>query len=62
MQCGFNTAQAAAGLCAHRNTVERRVSRADELSALKVEDKPTHVAAALLVLDIAPDIVTTGPN
>ncbi|MFG2602741.1 PucR family transcriptional regulator [Streptomyces sp. NPDC048514] len=62
VQCGFNTTRAAASLYAHRNTVERRVSRANELSAVKVEDNPTHVAAALLVLDIAPGIVATGPS
>ncbi|NEW37838.1 PucR family transcriptional regulator [Nocardia cyriacigeorgica] len=56
VQCGFNTTRAAANLYAHRNTVERRVSRANELSVVKVEDNPTHVAAALLVLDIAPDL------
>ncbi|UGT55947.1 PucR family transcriptional regulator [Nocardia asteroides] len=59
VQCGFNTTRAAANLYAHRNTVERRVSRANELSLVKVEDNPTHVAAALLVLDIAPDIATS---
>ncbi|MFI0266404.1 PucR family transcriptional regulator [Streptomyces luteogriseus] len=62
VQCGFSTTRAAANLYAHRNTVERRVSRANELSAVKVEANPTHVAAALLVLDIAPDIVTTTPS
>ncbi|MER7670147.1 helix-turn-helix domain-containing protein [Kitasatospora sp. NPDC096128] len=62
VQCGFNTTRAAANLYAHRNTVERRVSRANQLSAVKVEDNPTHVAAALLVLDIAPDIVATGSS
>ncbi|MFJ9831735.1 helix-turn-helix domain-containing protein [Streptomyces sp. NPDC101169] len=62
VQCGFSTTRAAANLYAHRNTVERRVSRANELSAVKVEDNPTHVAAALLVLDIAPDIVTIAPS
>ncbi|MFJ6378766.1 PucR family transcriptional regulator [Kitasatospora sp. NPDC092039] len=62
LQCGFSTTRAAADLYAHRNTVERRVSRANQLSAVKVEDNPTHVAAALLVLDIAPDIVATGPS
>jgi len=56
VQCGFNTTRAAATLYAHRNTVERRVSRANELSTVKVEDNPTHVAAALLVLEIAPDL------
>ncbi|KRQ24839.1 PucR family transcriptional regulator [Mycobacteroides sp. H001] len=56
VQCGFNTTRAANSLYAHRNTVERRVSRANELSVVKVEDNPTHVAAALLVLDIAPNI------
>lgn len=56
VQCGFNTTRAAAKLYLHRNTVERRVSRANELSVVKVEDNPTHVAAALLVLDLAPDI------
>ncbi|WP_264077799.1 PucR family transcriptional regulator [Mycolicibacterium houstonense] len=61
VQCGFNTTRAAANLYAHRNTVERRVSRANELSVVKVEDNPTHVAAALLVLDIAPDITATTP-
>lgn len=62
VQCGFNTTRAAANLYAHRNTVERRVSRANELSVVKVEDNPTHVAAALLVLDIAPNIATTMPS
>ncbi|RZU46049.1 DNA-binding PucR family transcriptional regulator [Streptomyces sp. BK022] len=62
VQCGFNTTRAAANLYAHRNTVERRVSRANELSAVKVEDNPAHVAAALLVLDIAPDIVAVDPT
>jgi DNA-binding PucR family transcriptional regulator len=62
VQCGFNTTRAAANLYAHRNTVERRVSRANELSAVKVEDNPTHVAAALLVLEIAPDIAATAPS
>ena len=28
----------------------------DELSVVKVEDNPAHVAAALLVLQVAPDI------
>jgi len=60
VQCGFNTTRAAARLYLHRNTVERRVSRANELSTIKVEDNPTHVAAALLVLDLTPDIVTTA--
>ncbi|MFG3344347.1 helix-turn-helix domain-containing protein [Streptomyces sp. NPDC048018] len=62
VQCGFSTPRAAAGLYEHRNTVERRVSRANELSAVKVEDNPTHVAAALPVLDIAPHIVSTDPS
>ncbi|MER7952104.1 helix-turn-helix domain-containing protein [Streptomyces sp. NPDC096079] len=62
VQCGFNTTRAAANLYAHRNTVERRVSRANELSAVKVEDNPTHVAAALLLLDLAPDIAATTPS
>jgi DNA-binding PucR family transcriptional regulator len=62
VQCGFNTTRAAANLYAHRNTVERRVSRANELSAVKVEDNPAHVAAALLLLDLAPDIVTITPS
>lgn len=61
VQCGFNTTRAAANLYAHRNTVERRVSRANELSAVKVEENPTHVAAALLVLEIAPDITAITP-
>jgi DNA-binding PucR family transcriptional regulator len=56
VQCGFNTTRAAGRLYAHRNTVERRVSRANELSAVKVEDNPAHVAAALLVLELAPDL------
>lgn len=60
VQCGFNTTRAAAVLYAHRNTVERRVSRANELSVVKVEDNPTQVAAALLVLDIAPDLAAGG--
>ncbi|NMD54516.1 PucR family transcriptional regulator [Tsukamurella conjunctivitidis] len=56
VQCGFSATRAAANLYAHRNTVERRVSRANEVSSTRVEDNPTHVAAALMVLDIAPDI------
>lgn len=60
VQCGFNTTRAAARLYLHRNTVERRVSRANELSVVKVEDNPTHVAAALLVLDLAPDLVAAA--
>jgi len=62
VQCGFNTTRAAATLYAHRNTVERRVSRANKLSAVKVEDNPTHVAAALLVLEVAPDIATRATS
>lgn len=62
VQCGFNTTRAAANLYAHRNTVERRVSRANELSLVKVEDNPTHIAAALLVLELAPDIVASTPR
>jgi len=57
VQCCFNTTRAAARLYLHRNTVERRVSRANDLSTVKAEDNPTHVAAALLVLDFAPGIV-----
>lgn len=57
VQCGFNTTRAAATLYAHRNTVERRVTRANELSTVTVEDNPTHVAAALMVLELAPDLV-----
>lgn len=60
VQCGFNTTRAAANLYAHRNTVERRVSRANELSLVKVDDNPTHVAAALLVLEVAPDLTADG--
>jgi DNA-binding PucR family transcriptional regulator len=60
VQCGFNTTRAAAALYAHRNTVERRVSRANELALVKVEDNPAHVAAALLVLDLAPDLAAGG--
>ncbi|MFJ9390925.1 PucR family transcriptional regulator [Nocardioides sp. NPDC101246] len=62
VQCGFNTTRAAASLYAHRNTVERRVSRANELSVVKVEDNPTHVAAALLVLEVAPDLAVIAPS
>ncbi|MFI2563464.1 PucR family transcriptional regulator [Paenarthrobacter sp. NPDC018779] len=57
VQCGFNTTRAASRLYLHRNTVERRVSRSNELSVVKVEDNPAHVAAALLVLDLVPGIV-----
>ncbi|QWF84803.1 helix-turn-helix domain-containing protein [Amycolatopsis sp. CA-230715] len=62
VQCGFNTTRAAANLYAHRNTVERRVSRANELSVVKVENNPTHVAAALLVLDIAPEVMAASSS
>ncbi|MFD7124263.1 MULTISPECIES: helix-turn-helix domain-containing protein [Streptomyces] len=54
--------RAAANLYAHRNTVEQRVSRANELSAVKVEDNPTHVATALLLLDLAPEIGAADPS
>ncbi|MDR6507629.1 helix-turn-helix domain-containing protein [Arthrobacter oryzae] len=57
VQCGFNTTRAASRLYLHRNTVERRVSKANELSVVKVEDNPAHVAAALLVLEIVPGIM-----
>lgn len=60
IQCRFNTTRTAATLYAHRNTVERRVSRANELSVIKVEDNPTQVAAALLVLEVAPDIAAAA--
>jgi DNA-binding PucR family transcriptional regulator len=60
VQCGFSTTRTAARLYLHRNTVERRVSKADELSAVKLGDNPVHVCAALLVLDLVPDIVTTS--
>ena len=56
VQCGFNTTRAASRLYLHRNTVERRVSRTNELSVVKVEDNPAHVAAALLALDLVPGI------
>lgn len=62
VQCGFNTTRAAAKLYLHRNTVERRVSRADELSVVKVEDNPTYVAAALLVVGLVPDIAAANPG
>ena len=58
IQSGFNTTRAASRMYAHRNTVERRVSKADELSAVKLEDNPTHVAAALMVLDLAPALLS----
>lgn len=60
VQCGFNTTRAAASLFAHRNTVERRVSRANELSVVTTQDNPTQVAAALMVLSLAPDIVVSS--
>ncbi|BCW06181.1 helix-turn-helix domain-containing protein [Arthrobacter sp. NtRootA1] len=59
VQCGFNTTRAASRLYLHRNTVERRVSRANELSVVKVEDNPAYVAAALLVLEMIPGIAAT---
>lgn len=55
IQCGFTATRAAERLYLHRNTVERRVSRANEISATKVEDNPAHLAAALLVLDLIPE-------
>lgn len=61
VQSGFSTTRAAASLYAHRNTVERRVSRANELCAVPVEENPAHVAAALLVLQLVPDIVDEEP-
>jgi len=61
VQSGFNTTRAAARLYLHRNTVERRVSKADELSAVKIGDNPVHVSAALLVLDLVPDILAPDP-
>ncbi|WP_217181051.1 CdaR family transcriptional regulator [Streptomyces sp. AC495_CC817] len=62
VQCGFSTTRAAARLYLHRNTVERRVSKADELSIVKVEDNPVHVSAALLVLDLVPDILAPSTS
>lgn len=58
IQCGFTTTRAAARLYLHRNTVERRVARANSLSTTKVEDNPAHLAAALLVLDLVPEFGT----
>lgn len=57
VQSGFSTTRAAARLYAHRNTVERRVARANELSTVTLEENPLHVGAALMVLDLAPGIV-----
>lgn len=57
LQCGFNTTRAAAQLYAHRNTVERRVSRASGLSAVSIEDNPMQVAAALSLLELAPTVL-----
>lgn len=62
VQCGFNTTRAAAALYTHRNTVDRRVARANALSVVKVEDNPTHVGAALLVVEIAPDMRAPDSN
>lgn len=62
IQCGFNTTRAAATLYAHRNTVDRRASRANGLSVVKVEDNPTHVGAALLLLEFVPDLVSDGAS
>ncbi|KUN96144.1 PucR family transcriptional regulator [Streptomyces caeruleatus] len=52
IQCGFNTTRGASRLYAHRNTVERRIARADALSATKLDDNPAQLAAALLILDL----------
>lgn len=60
VQCGFNASRTASKLYLHRNTVERRVSKANELSTVKVEDNPTHVGAALLVLELAPRLMSTS--
>ncbi|WP_432443801.1 helix-turn-helix domain-containing protein [Paenarthrobacter nitroguajacolicus] len=56
VQCGFNTTWTASRICPHRNTVERRVSKANELTLVKVADNPAHVAAALLVLYLVPGL------
>lgn len=60
IQCGFTATRVASKLFLHRNTVERRVARANELSATKVEDNPVHLAAALLVLDLVPEFATSS--
>ncbi|YAL83417.1 PucR family transcriptional regulator [Dermacoccaceae bacterium W4C1] len=57
LQCGFNATRAAGKLYAHRNTVERRVSRAAAMSAVSIEHSPMQVAAALALLELAPGIV-----
>ncbi|MBT0567080.1 CdaR family transcriptional regulator [Williamsia sp. CHRR-6] len=48
----FNTTRAAQRLYTHRNTVERRLRRADELLPRPLSERPIDVAAALLVVQL----------
>ncbi|MEJ6555084.1 helix-turn-helix domain-containing protein [Microbacterium esteraromaticum] len=57
VQSGLSSTRAANRLYTHRNTVERRVSRANALSGVSVEENPTQVAAALFVLQEVPDLL-----
>ncbi|WP_217181026.1 CdaR family transcriptional regulator [Streptomyces sp. AC495_CC817] len=57
VQSGLSSTRAAGRLYTHRNTVERRVSRAKALTPVSVEGNPTQVAAALAVLEEVPDLL-----
>ncbi|MBT0566934.1 CdaR family transcriptional regulator [Williamsia sp. CHRR-6] len=52
IRCGFSASKAAQQMYAHRNTVERRLARANEMSATRVDDDPVRVAAALSILEL----------
>ncbi|MGP4049618.1 PucR family transcriptional regulator [Streptomyces sp. 2A115] len=60
IQSGFSATRTAERLFAHRNTVERRVVRADALSATKLADGPAQIAAALLIRHLQ-DSPEAGP-
>ncbi|MEV7621170.1 helix-turn-helix domain-containing protein [Microbacterium sp. NPDC089321] len=60
VESGLSSTRAAGRLYTHRNTVERRVSRAKALSGVSVDGNPTQVAVALAVLEQVPDLL--GPS
>lgn len=50
IQSGFSSSRAAETLYAHRNTIERRISRANDLSATRIDSDPIGVAVALMIV------------
>ncbi|WP_218952165.1 PucR family transcriptional regulator [Amycolatopsis anabasis] len=49
---GFNASNAADRLFAHRNTVDRRLAKARALLPRRLEDDPTSVSAAIMLLEL----------